>query len=194
MAHSLPPHGSDDPRLHISGNPLIGVSDRGSFWVADDANPWAVFSVAAGVARCYRSEQFPISMHLFCKSATTWEPLDPSPVDDAHPIPNLEVIDIHAVKKGGGSDLVVVVASPLQADARSIFRLVRKLDGYLQEINSDQYRNECGAPRPDATSIIVRLHPRSDPAVEEVLAAGVSWAGARNASLQVEKIRPVAIT
>jgi uncharacterized protein YtpQ (UPF0354 family) len=184
----------DDPRLHISGKILIAVSDRGSFWVADDANPWAVFNVAAGVAQCYRSEQYAISMHLYHRSAATWEPLDPSPLDDAHPIPNLQVIDIHAVKKGGGSDLVVVVASPLQADARSIFRLMRKLDGYLQEINSDGYRNDCGAPSPGATSIIVRLHPRSDPAVEEVLAAAVSWAEARNASLRVEKIMPVAIT
>jgi hypothetical protein len=120
--------------------------------------------------------------------------LDPSPLDDSHPIPSLQVIDIHAVKKSGGSDLVVVVASPLEADARSIFRLMKKLDGYLQEINSDGYRNECGAPSPGATSIIVRLHPRSDPAVEEVLAAAVSWAEARNASLRVEKIMPVAIT
>jgi hypothetical protein len=184
----------NDPRLIISGKPLIGVSDRGSFWVADDANPRAVFHVAANIARCYRSEQFPISTHLFYRSATKWEPLDPSPLDDSHPIPSLQVIDIHAVKKSGGSDLVVVVASPLEADARSIFRLMKKLDGYLQEINSDGYRNECGAPSPGATSIIVRLHPRSDPAVEEVLAAAVSWAEARNASLRVEKIMPVAIT
>jgi hypothetical protein len=82
-------------------------------------------------------------MHLYHRSAATWDPLDPSPLDDAHPIPNLQVIDIHAVS---------------------------------------------------ARSIIVRLHPRSDPAVEEVLAAAVSWAEARNASLRVEKIMPVAIT
>jgi hypothetical protein len=184
----------EDPRLQITGSPLIAVSDRGSFWVSDDANPWAVFHVAAGVARCYRTEQYPISMHLYRRSTTTWEPLDPSPLDDTHPIPNLQVIDIHAVKKGGGSDLVVIVASPLQSDARSVFRLMRKLDGYLQEINSDGYRNECGAPGLGATSIIVRLHPRSDPAIEKVLAAAASWVEAQNASLRVEKIRPAAIT
>jgi hypothetical protein len=114
--------------------------------------------------------------------------LDPGPVDDEHPIPNLQVIDIHATKKNGGSDLVVIVASPLSADARSIFRLARKLDNYLQEINSDGYRSEIGAPTPDTTSIIVRLHPDSDPAIEDVLRAAAGWAEKRNASLQVTKL------
>jgi uncharacterized protein YtpQ (UPF0354 family) len=184
----------EDSRLQVSGNPLIAVSDRGSFWVADDVNPLAVFNCAAGVARCYRSEQYPISTHLYRKSANTWEPLDPTPLDDTHPIPDLQVIDVHGVKKGGGSDLLVIVASPLQADARSIFRLARKLDGYLQEINSDAYRSECGTPGAGVTSIIVRLHPRSDPAVEEVLGYAVSWAEKRNASLRVEKITPTVVS
>jgi len=178
----------EDQRIEISGKPLIGVSDRGSFWVADDANPWAVFNTTAGVARCYRSEQYSISMNLYHRPVRVWEPLDPGPVDGAHPIPNLEVIDFHLTKKSGGSDLVVIVASPLRADARSIYRLARKLDSYLQEINSDAYRDELGAPRSDTTSIIVRLHPGSDPAVEDVLRAAVGWAEKRNASLQVQKL------
>lgn len=184
----------ENPGLNISGRPLIAISDRGSFWVADDANPSAVFNVVAGVARCYRTEQYPISMNLYYRPGLIWEPLDSVPVDDTHPIPNLQVIDIHAVKQGGGCDLVVVVASPLRADARSIFRLARKLDVYLQEINSDTYRNECGEPNPGTTSIIVRIHPRSDPAIEDVLIAASSWAEKRNASLRVEKIRLTAIT
>jgi uncharacterized protein YtpQ (UPF0354 family) len=184
----------EDPRLQIKGKPLIAISDRGSFWVADDANPCAVRKVVAGVARCYRTEPYAISMNLYHRSGLIWEPLDSSPLDDTHPIPNLQVIDIHAVKKGGGSDLVVIIASPLRADARSIFRLTRKLDGYLQEINSDSYKNECGEPKPETTSIIVRLHPRTSPEVEAVLAAAASWAKARNASLRIEKIRPAAVT
>jgi hypothetical protein len=184
----------EDPRLQIKGQPLIAISDRGSFWVADDANPCAVSKVVAGVVRCYRTEPYAISMNLYYRSGLVWESLDSGPLDDTHPIPNFQVIDIHAVKKGGGSDLVVIVASPLRADARSIFRLIRKLDGYLQEINSDEYRKECGEPKPDKTSIIVRLHPRSSPEIEEVLAAAAGWAGARNASLRVEKIKPAAVT
>jgi len=178
----------EDPRLQINGKPLIAVSDRGSFWVADDANAWAVFNTTAGVARCYRSEQYPISMNLYHRPGRVWEPLDCGPLDDAHPIPNLEVIDFYLTKKSGGSDLVVIVASPLRADARSIFRLARKLDAYLQEINSKEYRDECGEPKPDTTTITVRLHPHSDPAVEDVLRAAAGWAEKRNASLLVKKL------
>jgi hypothetical protein len=72
----------EDPRLQISGKPLIGVSDRGSFWVVDDANPWAVFNASTGVAKCYRSEQYAISMNLYQRSGRVWEPLDCGPVDD----------------------------------------------------------------------------------------------------------------
>lgn len=91
-------------------------------------------------------------------------------------------------KKGRGSDLGVVVASPLGADARSIFRLARKLDAYMQELNSKEYRDECGEPTPGTTSIIVRLHPDSDPAVADVLRAAAGWAEKRNASLLVKNL------
>jgi len=183
-----------DPRLHITGKPLVAVSDRDSCWVVDDSNPAAVFHVAAQVASCHRSEPYPISPSLFCRSEGRWEPLDPVSVEDTHPIPNLKVIDIHAIKKTGGSDLVVLIASPLGPDARSIFRLFRKLDGYLETINASQYQKECGPPTAKTTSIIVRLHPRSHPDVESILRGAGSWAEARNASLQVEKIKPVAVT
>jgi len=175
----------EDPRLQISGKPLVAVSDRGSFWVVDDANPWAVFNGTTGVAKCYRSEQYAISMNLYQRMGPVWEPLDSGPVDDAHPIPNLGVIDFH-LKKGGGADLAVIVASPLRADARSMFRLARKLDVYLQEINTDAYRQECGEAKPDTTSIIISLHPDSDSAIEEVLRSAVGWAENRNASLRVK--------
>jgi uncharacterized protein YtpQ (UPF0354 family) len=182
-----------DPRLDIIGKPVVAVSDRNSFWVVDDSSSAAVFDLADRVTSCYRSEQYPISSSLYYRSGEKWEPLDPAPVDDTHAIANLQVIDVHAIKKGGGSDLVVVVASPLGADARSIFRLFRKLDGYLETINASAYREECGPPTAETTSIIVRLHPRSEPAVENILRVVGGWAEARNASLRVEKITPVAI-
>jgi hypothetical protein len=68
-----------DPRLHITGKPLVAVSDRDSFWVVDDAIPAAVFDMAARVARCHRSEPYPISPALYYRSEGRWEPLDPSP-------------------------------------------------------------------------------------------------------------------
>lgn len=39
---------------------------------------------------------------------------DPQLVDDPeHPIPYVFNCDINAVKKGGGSDLVIIIAAPL---------------------------------------------------------------------------------
>jgi hypothetical protein len=77
---------------------------------------------------------------------------------------------------------------------RALVRLFRKLNGYLEAINATQYQKECGPPTAKTTSIIIRLHPRTDPAVESILRAAVSWVEARNASPRVEKIAPLAVT
>jgi hypothetical protein len=55
------------------------------------------------------------------------------------------------VKKGGGSDLAVVVAGPLQADQRSVDRLTKKLEMYLRFISSSEFRKESGATTVDNT-------------------------------------------
>jgi hypothetical protein len=54
--------------------------------------------------------------------------VEPDASDDpSHPIPSLTVVDVMTVKKTGGADLIIVVASPLMADARSQTRLLDKL-------------------------------------------------------------------
>jgi hypothetical protein len=175
-----------DPRIELAGEPLVAVSDRDSFWVADDANPFAVFGVAASVARCYRSAPYPISRQLFRRAGAIWEPLDPHVVDESHPIPKLNVIDIIGTRRGGGADLVVIVASPLGADARSVFRLCTKLDGYLHEIGTEEWRQEHGAPTPESTRILLNLHPQSDPVIPKMLDSYRGWAQSRGARLCVE--------
>ena len=88
-------------------------------------------------------------------------------MDESHPIPKLDVIDIHARRRSGGSDLVIIVASALSADARSVFRLFRKLDSYLREIDSDAYRQEFGEANPESTGIFSNyiLKPGADPTI-----------------------------
>jgi len=179
---------TQDERLDLTGDPVIAVSDRGSFWVADAANPWAVFRTAAGVARCFRTEPYPISRQLFRRSSSRYDPLDPALRDDSHPIPDISVIDVHGVKRGGGSDLAIIIATPLRADARSVFRLFRKLDGYLDEINTQEYARQCGPPTPAVTKINVRLHGGSDPVIRELLAGARDWVDKRNASLFVGEL------
>ena len=115
-------------------------------------------------------------------------PLDPEPGDDSHPIPNLAVIDIVGKRRDGGVDLVIIIASPLSADARSIFRLSRKLDGYLQEINSDTWRQEYPDATAESTQIIVKWHPDSDPVIPRLLSAYGDWMKSQGAVLVIEEL------
>lgn len=177
-----------DARIELAGEPLVAVSDRDSFWVADDANPYAVFGVTARVAQCYRSESYPISRQLFRKVGAMWQPLDPQVVDESHPIPKLDVIDISASKPDDSAVLVVRVATPLGADARSVFRLCTKLDSYLCEIGTDEWRQQRGRPTPESTRIILKLHPDSDPVIARLLDAHRKWVESRGAQLCVEPL------
>ena len=116
-------------------------------------------------------------------------PSDPD--DDAdHPIPSLAVIDVMAVKKGGGADLAVVVASPLMGDSRSQTRLLGKIQGYLGYIGSDEFRSEAGSPVPSNTTIVIKLHPDSAPEIHDLLARSQDWVLANNASLVVQLLTP----
>jgi hypothetical protein len=92
----------------------------------------------------------PITMH------GNWE----DNYDDAsHPIPSLTSLDVHAIKKGGGSDLAIIVASPLQSDERSQRRLLDKIEIYLRFLKTPEYESSCGVAAPDNTSIIIREPP-----------------------------------
>jgi hypothetical protein len=184
----------DNPALRLRGKPLMGVPDRDSFWIADDASPWAVLQAAVSVAQCHRKAAYPISPLLYVRHEGRWEPLDPAPHDEMHAIADSGVIDVLAVRKGGGCDLSIVIPRPLEADARSLFRLCRKLDGYLQTINSPSFVEEHGAPSSATTFITVRVHPRSDREALEVLEAAAGWVQAYHATLRIEKITPVAVT
>lgn len=64
--------------------------------------------------------------------------------DDEHPIPNLDVVDINTVKTNGGSDLFVIVATPLADDPRSLKRLLRKIERYLEFLNSEEFLAQSG--------------------------------------------------
>jgi hypothetical protein len=106
--------------------------------------------------------------------------------DDAHPVPKLGVIDVNTVKKGGGSDLFLVVAKPLPADHRSLKRLLKKVENYLAFIGSDAFRRESGCPTPDNTRIVVKLHPGSAAEAFELLERNKQWVINNSASLVIE--------
>ncbi|HET6628417.1 MAG TPA: hypothetical protein VFG91_01450, partial [Woeseiaceae bacterium] len=110
--------------------------------------------------------------------------------DEQHPIPDPSVIDIHGMRKGGGSDLVIVVASPLEANERSLRRLLRKLEVYLTFVKSDQYQEESGPPSPDNTRIVVKIHRGSSPEAFELLYRNTAWVRNNDASLEIDACFP----
>ena len=106
--------------------------------------------------------------------------------DNDHPIPNLDVIDINTVKKSGGSDLFIVIATPLSGDRRSLERLLRKVERYLEFLETEDFRSESGDPSPENTSIIVKMHPDSSQSAFELLERNRQWVRNNNASLVVD--------
>ena len=107
--------------------------------------------------------------------------------DDAdHPIPALKVIDINTVKKGGGSDLYINVASPLRADENSLTRLLDKIEGYLGHIQSSDFQIESDVPTPENTNIIVNIHSESEDEVFELLEKSKQWVLDNSATLQIK--------
>ena len=106
--------------------------------------------------------------------------------DPSHPIPYVYNCDVEAIIKSGGSDLSIVVASPLGSDTRSLKRLLKKIETYLRFIGSEEFRTESGVPTVDNTRIVVHLHKASDPAVLRALSQCHDWVMDNNAKLIVE--------
>ena len=107
-------------------------------------------------------------------------------IDLNHPVPNLGVIDINTVKKGGGSDLFIIVAEPLQGDRRSLERLLRKVEVYLEFLTTEDFRCQSGVPSTENTNIIVKLHPDSNPKAFELLERNKQWVRNNNATLVID--------
>jgi hypothetical protein len=105
--------------------------------------------------------------------------------DPTHPIPSITALDVHVIKHGGGSDLVIIVASPLQADERSQRRLLDKIEIYLGFLHTPEYQTSSGIATPENTTIIVRLHPDSAPAIRELLERCKPWVAKGQATLVV---------
>lgn len=175
-----------DPRARVEGNRLVTIAERGFAITAGTENLQHVWQLAADAAASYRRAQYGVSPHLFQQQGRIFELVDDGKDDESHAIPSPSNLDIHAVKRGGGSDLVIIIATPLQADARSVYRLFQKIDNYLQFIAGDAYKKECGAPSKESTRIIVRAHEETDPAILELLGGVGDWVTTRNASLVVE--------
>jgi hypothetical protein len=115
--------------------------------------------------------------------------IDYSP-DPSHPIPTLDAIDVHIAWKSGGSDLVVVIATPMEGDNRSINRLLRKIQAYLEFVGSAEYDAEFGPPKPESTRIVVGVHPMSHKVVFDALEQCRPFVTSNRASLVAILLEP----
>jgi hypothetical protein len=170
----------------VGARSLVAVPDRDTLAVSLDDSPQAVWSLAEMAARLTRSEPYPITSLLFARpNAGPMRAIDVAQQDDSHPIPRLDVIDVNAIKRGGGADQVIVIASPLDASPRSVFRLFTKIDGYLNYLASEHFREECGPPSPASTRIVVRIHSGSAHDIFALLEDAAPWVQERNARLEI---------
>ena len=103
--------------------------------------------------------------------------------DDTHPIPDLDVCDIHGELKDGGHDFVIVIASPLQADERSQCRLLEKLSRYV-----DCLIQLGEVPTGAAKRIIVKIHSGSAPAIFDLLERCRPWANSNHVSIEISTV------
>jgi hypothetical protein len=106
--------------------------------------------------------------------------------DPSHPIPSIYALDIEAVKKTGGSDLTIIIGSPLQADERSQRRLLDKIKIYLKYLKTEEFQSRSGIATTENTSIIVKIHSDSDAAIFALIEKCKPWVGANAASLKME--------
>ena len=108
--------------------------------------------------------------------------------DPDHPIPWMGVLDLVGIRKGGGADLCIIIASPLAADTRSLTRLLDKIQSYLEHLRSPEFTEKAGIPSPSNTAIIVRIHPDSAPEAFELLARSGDWVRSNQARLKIEPL------
>ncbi len=121
-------------------------------------------------------------------SASTDFPLEWLEDDPDHPVPKVDNLDVQTIKLGGGSDLYLIVASPLGGGERDLRRLMAKLENYLTFLQSSKCIGEAGFATIENTRILVKVHPDSSELAFELLRRNETWVGNNGATLVVEPL------
>jgi hypothetical protein len=168
-----------DPRFSESDTLLVSVPERDGIFACTDDSVSTVWNLATMASHGVRTQPYPITSRLFVRVGSRFELLDLQDDDDEHPIPALRVVDISMLAKDGTPRYVIVIATPLSKDPRSVFRLFRKVDGYLGHIESKKEGS--------STEIEINIHRGSDPAIFALLAILPEYVASRGARLIVER-------
>jgi uncharacterized protein YtpQ (UPF0354 family) len=159
---------------------LVAVPERDCLIACTESSAQAVWNLASMASHGARTQPYPISSRLFVRARDRFELLDLDEHDDEHPIPALDVIDIEARRDDGTSRFVIVIATPLSPDPRSVFRLFRKIDLLLNHFAATNRVRE-------KTELEINIHAGSDPAIFALLAALPSYVASRGATLFVQR-------
>ena len=104
--------------------------------------------------------------------------------DESHPIPRLNHIDV-VLDIEGGAYYGIVVSQPISDDHITRARLIRKLENYVRNFKSDEFRRAHGTPLPGKLRIYVHLHSGTDPGVFSAVENCRTWLSDNNVELVV---------
>ena len=110
--------------------------------------------------------------------------------DSTHPIPSVHIYDFVLTLGGGGAYLLITIATPLDASARSLARLNEKLRFYLESFWSEFGRREWGTPKEGKMKIYVNIHPNSSQKAFERLDSFLAEAHDRGVDVVIMKGAP----
>jgi uncharacterized protein YtpQ (UPF0354 family) len=175
-----------DPRLPAPRDLVAAFPERDSVIVGTGSQPKSVFAVAQAAAKLCRGEPYPITPQLYVRAEHGFRLLDPEIIDELHPIPRLDVIDVN-VETDQASRLGIVIASPLGEDARSIFRLFRKIDAYIQAVRNPDWRQDRPGKSSDRVLFYLAVHPDSAPAALALIDALPEWCAGQGIELTVQR-------
>lgn len=76
----------------------------------------------------------------------------------------------------------------MDGDEYSLNRLLSKIEGYLGYIQSVHFREECGPPSVENTTIVVHVHSQSGQEVFDLLHQNSAWVASNDATLIIVPI------
>jgi hypothetical protein len=110
--------------------------------------------------------------------------------DLTHPVSRVHTYDTVLALGGGGAYLGIVIATPLDASARSLARLQEKQRFYLDSFYSEFGREQWGTPKSGKMKVYVSVHPASSQEAFETLDAFCDQARGRGIEVVISKTTP----